>query len=71
MIYHFQSNCPDRAKKKLPEGKLFKWCLRRDSNPHALALDPKSSVSTNSTTEAKIESECIYKGLNGKRQEFS
>ncbi len=29
------------------------WCGRRDSNSHAEALDPKSSVSTNSTTSAK------------------
>ena len=31
--------------------RLF-WCARRDLNPHALALDPKSSVSANSTTGA-------------------
>lgn len=28
------------------------WCGRRDSNPHAEALDPKSSVSANFTTPA-------------------
>ena len=28
------------------------WCARRDLNPHALALEPKSSVSANSTTGA-------------------
>jgi hypothetical protein len=30
-----------------------RWCGRRDLNPHANALEPKSSVSTNFTTSAK------------------
>ena len=31
---------------------LFMWCGRQDSNLHALALEPKSNESTNSTTPA-------------------
>ena len=30
------------------------WCALRDLNPHALALEPKSSVSANSTKGAYI-----------------
>ena len=30
----------------------FLWCGRQDSNLHALALEPKSNESTNSTTPA-------------------
>lgn len=29
------------------------WCALRDLNPHALALEPKSSVSANSTKGAR------------------
>ena len=28
------------------------WCARRESNPYTEVLDPKSSVSANSTTRA-------------------
>jgi hypothetical protein len=31
------------------------WYLKRDLNPHAEALEPKSSVSANSTIEAKLK----------------
>ena len=30
------------------------WCGRQDSNLHALALEPKSNESTNSTTPADV-----------------
>ena len=33
-------------------GCSFIWCGRQDSNLHALALEPKSNESTNSTTPA-------------------
>ena len=36
---------------KTPSFSFF-WCAWRDLNPHAPALDPKSSVSANSTTGA-------------------
>lgn len=39
--------------KKRPCGLLL-WCAWRDLNPHALALEPKSSVSANSTTGAYV-----------------
>ena len=32
----------------------FYWCGRQDSNLHALALEPKSNESTNSTTPAYL-----------------
>jgi hypothetical protein len=32
--------------------RLFRWCAWRDLNPHGLPLEPKSSVSANSTTGA-------------------
>lgn len=35
------------------------WCPVRDSNPHALALGPKPSVSTNSTNRAERSSACL------------
>ena len=33
---------------------FFIWCGRQDSNLHALALEPKSNESTNSTTPAYL-----------------
>ena len=41
-------------KKSTPEGVLFIWCGQQASNLHALAVEPKSTESTNSTMPAYI-----------------
>ena len=41
------------SNEKRPPGRFY-WCAWRDLNPHGLPLEPKSSVSANSTTGARI-----------------
>lgn len=41
-----------RLPSPLGHASTMKWCPRRDSNPHAEALVPKTSVSSSSTTGA-------------------
>ena len=43
---------PDDIMKKKADVSLPMWCGRKDSNLHALAPEPKSGVSANSTTSA-------------------
>lgn len=47
----------NNQKKRLSLLKAFKknWCPARDLNPHACALDPKSSVSANFTSGAHLK----------------
>ena len=55
--------------KKRPDG-LFMWCALRDLNPHGLPLEPKSSVSANSTKGAGLcycrcaETRTLYKYID-------
>lgn len=47
-----------RCKEKQPGSRLeVSWCGRQDSNLHAKALDPKSSVSASFTTPAKTDTD--------------
>ena len=48
----FESRTHITKAKGTPLGCLLLWCGRQDSNLHALALEPKSNESTNSTTPA-------------------
>ena len=43
---------PSRTKKEEGIAFLFFWCGQQDSNLHALAVEPKSTESTNSTMPA-------------------
>ena len=57
-IFSCRGQCPQcpspdpQHKTRHRDGCRVQWCGRQDSNLHALALEPKSNESTNSTTPA-------------------
>ena len=56
------SSCTSYQSKSTPKGVLFDWCGQQDSNLHALAVEPKSTESTNSTMPAYSFVPLIFTG---------